>query len=156
MKSIRSYYSSSIQDFFSQDDNAILGRIVSNYQMSQLSEMMEYSWEEEIPILKEQLKHFSEGHVIFEYVIPRMGKRVDVVFISANIIFLLEFKVGNNEAGALNQVLDYALDLKNFQKESHNKLLVPIAVITESEERKNTFSVYDDKITTPLFANKKT
>ena len=74
MKCIRSYYSSSLQDFLRQDSAAILGRLVSNYQMAQLSEMMEYSWEEEIPILKEQLKGFSERHIIFEYVIPRMGE----------------------------------------------------------------------------------
>ena len=154
MKCIRAYYSSSLKEFLQQDSTAILGHLVSNYQMSQLNEMMEYSWEEEIPILKEQLKCFPEGHIIFEYVIPRMGKRVDVVFISANIVFLLEFKVGKAEAGAINQVLDYALDLKNFQKESHNKLIVPIAVVTEAEERENSFSVYEDKIVKPLFANK--
>ena len=154
MKCIRAYYSSSLKEFLQQDSTAILGHLVSNYQMSQLNEMMEYSWEEEIPILKEQLKCFPEGHIIFEYVIPRMGKRVDVVFISANIVFLLEFKVGKAEAGAINQVLDYALDLKNFQKESHNKLIVPIAVVTEAEARENSFSVYEDKIVKPLFANK--
>ena len=124
MKSIRSYYSTTIQNFFAQDSSAILGHIVENYQMSQLTDLLEYSWEEEIPILKEQLRIFPEGRIIFEYVIPRMGKRVDVIFISANIIFLLEFKVGNNDGGAYNQVLDYALDLKNFQKESHAYLLI--------------------------------
>ena len=154
MKNIRSYYSASIQEFLAQDNSAILGNIVSNYQMAQLSDMMEYSWEEEIPVLKEQLKIFSEGRIIFEYVIPRMGKRVDVVFISSNIVFLLEFKVGKNEAGASNQVLDYALDLKNFQKESHDKLLVPIAVVTEAEEQNNIFEIYDDRVAKPLFANR--
>ena len=154
MKNIRSYYSASIQEFLAQDNSAILGNIVSNYQMAQLSDMMEYSWEEEIPVLKEQLKFFSEGRIIFEYVIPRMGKRVDVVFISSNIVFLLEFKVGKNEAGASNQVLDYALDLKNFQKESHDKLLVPIAVVTEAEEQNNIFEIYDDRVAKPLFANR--
>ena len=154
MKNIRSYYSASIQDFLTENNSAILGNIVSNYQMSQLNDMMEYSWEEEIPILKEQLKNFSEGRILFEYVIPRMGKRVDVIFISSNIVFLLEFKIGKNEAGASNQVLDYALDLKNFQKESHDKLLVPIAVVTEANEQNNGFEIYDDKVAKPLFANK--
>ena len=154
MKNSRSYYSASIQTFIEEDNSSILGKLTSNYQMSQLSDMMEYSWEEEIPILKDQLRIFSQGRIIFEYVIPRMGKRVDIVFITGNVIFLLEFKVGENESGAANQVLDYALDLKNFQMESHDKLLVPIAVITEADERDNILEIYDDKVAKPLFANK--
>ncbi len=154
MKNIRSYYSAPIQEFIAQDHIKILGTLASNDQMSQLSDLMEYSWEEEIPILKDQLKDFSEGRIIFEYVIPRMGKRIDIIFISANIVFLLEFKVGNNEAGAYNQVLDYALNLKNFQKESHDKLLIPITVITEAEEQRNHLEIYEDKVAKPLFANK--
>lgn len=154
MKCIRTYYSATIQNFLAQDSNAILGILVKNYQMAQLNEMMEYSWEEEIPILKEQLQSFTDGHIILEYVIPRMGKRIDAVFISANIVFLLEFKVGDNESTAYDQVLDYALDLKNFQKESHDKLLVPIAVITEAQKCENTFEIYEDKVAKPLFATK--
>ena len=154
MVNSRSYYSATIQKFIEEDKSSILGTITSNYEMSQLSDMMEYSWEEEIPILKDQLRRFGEGRIIFEYVIPRMGKRVDVILIVANIIFLLEFKVGKNEAGAINQVLDYALDLKNFQMASHDKLLIPIAVITEADIRKNVFEIYDDKVAKPLFANK--
>ena len=43
-----------------------------------------------------------------------MGKRVDVVLLANGIIFLLEFKVGeiSYPAHALEQVVDYALDLK--------------------------------------------
>lgn len=79
-------------------------------------------------MLKEQLLGFSEGRIIFEYTIPRMGKRVDTVFLYKNIVFLLEFKCGDSEyrASTYDQVYDYALDLRNFQKESHNKLLVPV------------------------------
>ena len=87
MVNSRSYYSATIQKFIEEDKSSILGTITSNYEMSQLSDMMEYSWEEEIPILKDQLRRFGEGRIIFEYVIPRMGKRVDVILIVANIIF---------------------------------------------------------------------
>ena len=55
------------------------------------------TWESEVRILKNQLQAFSEGHIIFEYTIPRMGKRVDVIVLHRNIVFLLEFKCGDTE-----------------------------------------------------------
>ena len=154
MKSIRSYYSASLQDFLSTDSSAVLGDIVKNIQTAQLNDLQKCSWEEEITILKDQLNSFQDGFIIFEYIIPRMGKRVDTVFISSNIVFLLEFKVGESLSGAYNQVLDYALDLKNFQQESHDKLLVPIIIVTEAKEQENQYRVFEDKVVAPLYANK--
>ena len=63
-----------------------------------------------------------------------MGKRIDVVFLHNNIVFLLEFKCGDTEyrAAAVDQVYDYALDLRNFQKESENRFLVPIIIPTKA------------------------
>ena len=92
------------------------------------------AWEMEMQILKIQMRSFSDGRIIFEYTIPRMGKRVDVVVLYRNIVFLLEFKCGDTEyrQSTYDRVYDYALDLRNFQKESHNKLLVPIMVSTRA------------------------
>ena len=154
MKSIRSYYSAFLQDFLVVDSSSILGDIVSNLQTSQLNELQKDSWKKEISILKDHLSSFQDGYIIFEYIIPRMGKRIDTVFISSNIVFLLEFKVGDSLSGAYNQVLDYALDLKNFQQESHDKLLVPIIIATEAREQDNQYIVFDDKVMVPLYANK--
>ncbi len=68
--------------------------------------------------------------------IPRMGKRIDNVLIHENIVFLLEFKVGENSYHKHSkiQVLDYALDLINFHSESEKALLVPILVATNAHE----------------------
>ena len=81
--------------------------------------------------------------MIFEYTIPRMGKRVDAVVLYRNIVFLLEFKVGDTEyrASTYDQVYDYALDLRNFQRESHDKLLVPIMISTKAPRYQNRLSV---------------
>jgi len=102
--------------------------------------------------LKRELSYFESGHILFEYTIPRIGNRVDNVFIYKGIIFLLEFKVGEKTYPnyAIEQVTDYALDLNSFHKESHNKLLVPILVSTEATEesqeikeiRKNILETY--------------
>lgn len=134
MRNFRAYYSTSIIDFKDTPTAEILGIIHSNDSAAETTIQQSNTWEQEIQILKEQLKFISEGRIIFEYTIPRMGKRVDVVLLYKNIVFLLEFKCGDNEyrSSTYDQVYDYALDLRNFQKESHNKLLVPIMISTKA------------------------
>ena len=63
-----------------------------------------------------------------------MGKRIDCVVISKSVVFAIECKVGANayENHAVTQVTDYALDLKNFHEQSHNKKIVPILICTEA------------------------
>ncbi len=53
-----------------------------------------------------------------------------------NIVFVIEFKCGDSEyrQSTYEQVYDYALDLRNFQKQSHDKLLVPIMVSTRAAD----------------------
>lgn len=134
MKNLKRYYSASLTDFLNQSSSEILGIIHSNNLSAETSDLQNNAWKDEIFILKQELSSFSEGHVIFEYIIPRMGKRADVVFLHQNIVFLLEFKCGEKEykSSTYDQVYDYALDLRNFQKESHDKLLVPIIVATKA------------------------
>ena len=89
----------------------------------------------EIQILKTALAEIGKGYIIFEYTIPRIGHRIDTVYIVGGIVFLLEFKVGSQEfaRNAVDQVTDYALDLKNFHKASHDRLLVPILIATRAQ-----------------------
>ena len=135
MRNLRCYYSASIERFLRQSNEEILGIIHENNISADTTIQQGNTWEEEIAILKDQIAHFGEGRVIFEYTIPRMGKRVDAVVLYRNIVFLLEFKCGDTEyrSSTYDQVYDYALDLRNFQKESHNKLLVPIMISTRAE-----------------------
>lgn len=134
MRNLRSYYSATITDFLQQSISEILGIIHSNNISTETTIQQSNTWESEVQILKDQLRSFSDGRIIFEYTIPRMGKRVDVIVLYQNIIFLLEFKCGDSEyrQSTYDQVYDYALDLRNFQKESHNKLLVPMIVSTQA------------------------
>lgn len=135
MKNLRGYYSASISNFLSQSTTDILGIIHTNNSVSETTIQQKNTWEIEVQILKQQLSSFTSGRIIFEYTIPRMGKRVDTVILYQNIVFLLEFKCGDTEyrSAAYDQVYDYALDLQNFQKESHDKLLVPIIVSTKAK-----------------------
>lgn len=91
---------------------------------------------------------------MFEYTIPRMGKRVDTIILHENIVFVLEFKCGDSEyrSSTYDQVYDYALDLRNFQKESHNALIVPIIISTQAPA--STFNIIDtEHILAPLKCN---
>ena len=96
----------------------------------------------------------ENGHVIFEYDIPRLGKRIDVVLLLRGLIFCIEFKIGEKNVLKTNieQVLDYALVLKNFHLLSQDRTIVPILVPTKLDTSSNFFvsSVYDDSIYNPL------
>ena len=110
------------------------------------------AWADEIHIMQETLQPWKDedGQVIFEYDIPRLGKRIDVVLLFRGLIFCLEFKVGEREMlqSNIEQVLDYALDLKNFHLLSQNRTIVPILIPTRFQSSSNEFrpSVYDDSI----------
>ena len=114
------------------------------------------AWADEIRIMQETLQPWKDedGQVIFEYDIPRLGKRIDVVLLLRGLIFCLEFKVGEREMlqSNIEQVLDYALDLKNFHLLSQNRTIVPILIPTRFQSSSNEFrpSVYDDSIYNPL------
>lgn len=114
------------------------------------------AWADEIRIMQEVLLPWKDedGQVIFEYDIPRLGKRIDVILLLRGLIFCLEFKVGEQEMlqSNIEQVLDYALDLKNFHLLSQNRTIVPILIPTRFQSSSNEFrpSVYDDSIYNPL------
>ena len=99
----------------------------------------------QIKILKELISRFSDGYICFEFTIPRMGLRADVILIVEGIIFILEFKVGESDflTHDRRQVEDYALDLKNFHKGSHNKIIVPIMNSSWDDE---ALDVYQDAL----------
>lgn len=154
MRSFRYYYAADICDFMNQSTAEILGVIHSNDMSAETTIQQSNTWESEVEILKEQLSSLGEGRLIFEYTIPRKGKRVDNVVLYKNIVFLLEFKCGDSEyhSYAYDQVYDYALDLRNFQKESHSKLLVPIMISTKAPAVDNEITI-QDRIVEPLKCN---
>ena len=129
----RSYYSSSIHEFLNDPDANIVGELTKNHTNRSLVETQVNSWFEQIKILKDQLAEFN-GQIYFEFAIPRMGKRVDNIVIIDNVVYVIEFKVGNDGYAkhAIDQVLDYTIDLKNFHEGSHKVQLVPILVDTDA------------------------
>ena len=150
----RCLYHSSFQNFMKADNNSIFGTLCENYHGEAITTTRE-AWREEISVLKDALRNFdNDGEIIFEYDIPRLGKRIDVVLLLKGIIFCIEFKVGASRIleTDIDQVLDYALDLKNFHKFSDDRVIVPILVATKYQNLSSNIqmSVYDDKVVNPL------
>lgn len=149
----REYYIDSINNFIVADEENVLGQLLIQDEF-ETSDLQKLAWKAEIQILKRQLEEFR-GDVIFEYTIPRMGHRVDTVCIIEGIIFLFEFKVGDNEykKTTIDQVMDYALDLKYFHEESKRRYIVPICVSTKASVQKNEYSCCSDGIYNAILCN---
>ena len=129
----RAYYSNKIKDFLIDPNSSILGELTANHSNRTLEELQINAWRKQIHILKDQLEGF-EGQLYFEFAIPRMGKRVDNIVIINEVAFIIEFKVGDGgyEKHAIEQVIDYTIDLKNFHEGSHKIKLIPVLVATNA------------------------
>jgi hypothetical protein len=151
----REYYSDTITKFLKTSSDEILGRLVQNNDFA-LEQAQRDSWLEEINILWKVLEP-HQGSVYFEYSIPRMGKRIDVVVLVGSVIFVLEFKVGESEfpVYAIDQVWDYALDLKNFHETSHEQFVAPILIATKAKSIPAFISAtpHNDKLLLPIKCN---
>lgn len=154
--STRCLYSNSFAGFLDESEASIYSIMDDNYHGDALTTTRE-AWKSEISIMRHILLQFHkyDGKIIFEYDIPRLGKRVDVVLLLNGIVFCLEFKVGESRIlePDVDQVLDYALDLKNFHKFSQDRIIVPILIATNYQKSSTEIqmSVYDDKVVNPLY-----
>ena len=151
----RCLYKSDFKSFIEADPYSVLGRIHDAFHGQALTTTDE-AWLGEIKLLQNVLLPWKdeEAEIIFEYDIPRLGKRIDVVLLLRGMIFCLEFKVGQKDAlqTDVEQVMDYALDLKNFHRYSHDRIIVPILIPTIHTSSSSSFtpSVYSDSIYNPL------
>lgn len=155
----RCLYKASIARFLCSNPNEVFGLISMSYHGIEQTTTNE-AWVGEIEILQEVLTPWrnDDAYIFFEYDIPRLGKRVDVVLLIRGVVFCLEFKVGQREAlqADMEQVLDYALDLKNFHLYSADRPIAPILVPTEYRTSSIVVqpSAYDDAIFNPLIAGR--
>jgi DUF2075 family protein len=151
----RAFYSERISSFLKSSDHSILGMLVANNEFT-IEKTQQDAWLDQIQILKIALSGF-DGKMHFEYSIPRMGARIDVVLIIKNIIFILEFKVGEKEflQNAIDQVTDYAVDLKNFHETSHNATIAPILIATKAKSSPLliAFTHHNDNVLLPIKTN---
>src|SRR6266496_2859775 len=126
----RAWYSASITEFLHAGSDTVVGRLARNSDFSVLPEQRD-AWLFQIQLLKDLLGGLT-GSLFMEFSIPRMGRRIDTVLLTGPIVFVVEFKVGDTvfDPAGVDQVWDYALDLKNFHEASHAPPIVPILIAT--------------------------
>ena len=149
-------FKDNIQSFLEKSTEEIIGSISLANQFDS-TQLQNRAWEQQILILKNTLNDFT-GTIFFEFSIPRMGKRVDSIIIIDDIVFVVEFKVGEQRflQNDIEQVWDYALDLKNFHKPSHWAVIAPILVATEAKKSfvEIATTSHNDNLLLPIKTNK--
>jgi hypothetical protein len=147
------FYSNSIKELVDQSSEAILGHLAKSNPFA-LDTMQRSAWLCQIEIVRKQVGSF-DGWIAFEFAIPRMGKRADALMVTAGIVFVFEFKVGSDqfEAAALDQVVDYALDLKNFHAGSHDRRIVPIVLATAADNPSFDLTWQSDGVASSIKSN---
>lgn len=149
----KAYYCNSIPGFIKDKSESVVGQLVRHsvkHHGFDISSEQELAWENQISELQSRLEsHGIEGDIIFEYDIVRLGKRIDVILLMNHMVFSIEFKNGRKsfEAHDARQAEDYAIDIKNFHKESEDLYVCPILVVTEAKpyEKEQSLDCYPDK-----------
>ena len=135
------YYRALLTDFISDDAARIVGLLSLASQHNELQKRQREAWQCEIEVLKCSCTELISvapaatlWSLLLEYPIPRRHKRLDAVLLAADVIFCLEFKTldKSHSLGANHQVEDYALDLRDFHEASHQRLIVPIAIVPKA------------------------
>ncbi|USZ48449.1 DUF2075 domain-containing protein [Halomonas sp. DN3] len=131
----RWYFDCSLVDLQAYSAETILGHLASRHDFA-LDHLQRDSWLDQIKHLKKTLAGITTGHLFFEYTIPRMGRRADVIIIVGSSVFVVEYKVGTQvyDAAAKRQTMGYALDLENFHEGSHQLRIIPVLVATGAAE----------------------
>lgn len=150
----RASYIAKVSTFLAADPNTVVGQL-SLASDGDVSATQLMAWERQVHLLQSALNTSMDGVVCFEFVIPRVGKRVDNVVLLGNHVVVIEFKVGANQydSVAKTQVMDYALDLKNFHKESHGALIAPVLVASDAVEVEYAYAYPTDGVYPVILAN---
>ena len=144
----KAYYCNSIPGFIADKSTDIVGRLVRH--AFDINKEQANAWENQVGELQRRLEECGmEGDIIFEYDIVRLGKRIDVILLICHMVFSLEFKNGKDifTAQDAQQAEDYAIDIKNFHKESEDLYVCPILIATEAPKyhKPQSSDCYPDK-----------
>ncbi len=149
------YYEAGFDEFRGAKIEAILGTLSLAHGFD-LDQRQRDAWFQQIVVMKKALAAATNGHILFELKIPRMGKRADVVLVLEAVILVIEFKVGavSFDRAAVEQVHDYALDLKNFHRGSRCAPIVPVLVATAAKSSAgHNLSWASDNVASPLLVS---
>lgn len=133
-------FSSLIEDFIGMDKYLWLEemKFVFSHQYSlRLDLSQEEAWKDSFNCLQDYLSVIDEKNkkfgIIFEYALPyESGRRPDVLLVSEEQVFVLEFKMKSSFLPEdIDQVASYARDIREYHYESRNKEIIPVLVLTK-------------------------
>lgn len=153
---MRAYYSEKLDKFRQTSTDSIVGVLAASSGPNVTQEQKD-AWKKEIDILKKETTRLNSGSTFLEFEIPRMGKRADAILIFSGVVFVIEFKVGENryQKADIEQCIDYARDMKNFHEGSHVVPIAPVLVATDAPEHKNDYGTYEDGFIKPVLVGRR-
>jgi hypothetical protein len=132
-------YIEPLRDFLDINPEKLLGRLTSGLAKEgfDTTTFTTFSWLREIAELQTAFRELldllpsaTRWQILFEYVLPIVGQRVDCVLLADDLIYAIEYKGGTSTSAraALQQAQEYALNLVDFHEASRRRTAIPIAV----------------------------
>ena len=151
----RAYVSIDTRTLSETSDAELLGQLAAGLPFS-LEPAQRAAWEFQIAHLRVIAGELPSAHFFLEFLIPRMGRRADLIVVVEGIVFVVEYKVGARsfDRSSLDQVYGYGLDLKHFHETSHRATVVPILVATHAGAEEQGELIWDeDSLARPIKVN---
>jgi hypothetical protein len=150
----RADYQATGSKFTTDTSDAILGSLTAN-SLFAVDTKQRSAWLAIIASLKTVVAQLRDSYLFLEFTIPRMGRRVDAVVLTAGCVFVLEYKSGSRHfyPADVDQVVGYALDLKNFHEPSHLLPIFPVLIATHAGSRPTDFLMSEDRVCKPLLSD---
>lgn len=141
----RSYLSIPSTDLDKKSDEELFGELACKLPFA-VEPTQRSAWQFQIRHLRVISRDLPDAHFFVEFLVPRMGRRADLVVVQAGIIFVIEYKLGATsfDRSSIDQVYGYGLDLKHFHETSHGKPIVPILIATKAEPEHDQGIRWDD------------
>lgn len=160
------YYSNDLAGFLvdGATPSLIVGRLTEANARSRFSLTPEAidAWRLQLGPLVDGIEHLMQQvpaardwHLLLEYPIPIVGKRIDAALLAHNVIVVIETKTGESPTSAIRQVEDYALNLACFHEPSAGQVIVPLVISSARVSVNRQTTQFDNLITRcRLFSSK--
>jgi len=143
------YYRTTLTEFLVTENNIIIGAIAQS--QSGTTPQQQQAWRTQVEVLKNAVQVWAERlsvpnwGLLFEYRMLRLHRRIDLVLLADDLIFVIEFKIGadNYASSDLQQAEDYALDLRDFHDESASRVIIPVLCCTAAPAVESDLSIQE-------------
>ncbi len=137
------YYRATLSEFVDANPDVVGSALTSKYAADgyfQLLSTQSVSWEVSLPMLQDSLREVrcalpNAGNwgILLEYPLYRLRRRIDLVVVAGDFLFVVELKVGADRAelADIHQAEEYALDLRDFHRASHRLRMQPMLCCTD-------------------------